>query len=120
MIKIAHKTEAELDTLKHLPAKVVAKIVEIATVLNDCYGHTRNEYLDLGGYILIAEDEKDVAAIRKKIDLNYALQEYVDLISCTSCESYTNSFMVLSSDYIISLIMPLRLTPKELLKYMEE
>ncbi|MBU3097679.1 MULTISPECIES: hypothetical protein [Clostridium] len=120
MIKIAHKTETELETLSGLPAEVVAKVVEIATILNDCYGHTRDEYLDLGGYILIAEDEKDVETIRKKIDLGCTLPEFVDKIICSNGEIYTNSLMILSSDYSISVIIPKGLTPKELLKYMDE
>ncbi|MFT5874686.1 MAG: hypothetical protein ACI8WT_003657 [Clostridium sp.] len=117
MIKVTHKTETE--DLNSLPSEVVAKIVELATILDSNYGHTRDEYLDLGGYILIAEDERDVVEIRKKIDFNYTLPEYVDLISCSNGESYTNSLMILSSDYSISIIMRESLTPKELLKYME-
>ena len=70
--------------------------------------------------MLIAEVAEDVESIRKLIDLGYTLPEYVELIACANGGRYTNSLMILSSDYSISLIIPLILTPKELLKYMEE
>ncbi len=75
MIKIAHKAEAE--TLKDLPVEVMAKVLEIATILDDSYGKDRGEK-DLGGYILIAEDKEDIVSINKLIDFNYTLPEYVD------------------------------------------
>ena len=115
MIKIAHKIEVE--TLKNLPVEVIAKALEIATILDDNYGKNRCVEKDLGGYILIAKDEKDVEVIRKKIDLVYNIPEYLDYVSCCNGESYTCSLLLLSSDYSISVLIPLSLTPKELLKY---
>ncbi|WP_415522892.1 hypothetical protein [Clostridium sp.] len=47
------------------------------------------------------------------------LPEYVDVITCSNGDKYTNSLMLLSSDYSISLLISLELTPKELLKYLE-
>ena len=79
MIKIAHKTEAE--SLKDLPVEVIAKALEIATILDDNYGKDRTEK-ELGGYILIAGDKKDIEVIRKKVDL--IIPEYVDFVSCTN------------------------------------
>lgn len=95
-------------------------VSEIATVLDDNYGTNRDVEHDLGGYILIAKDKKDVEEIRQKIDLEHNLPEYVDLITCLNSESYTNSLMLLSSDYSISLLIPLNLSPKELLACMEQ
>lgn len=117
MIKIAHKRE--VTTIPNLPTEVAAIAVEIATILDENYGDTRNVEHDLGGYILIAESLEDVETIKEIIDFQYTSPEYVDLISCENDDSYTNSLMLLSSDYSISLIIPLSLTPKELLKYME-
>ena len=117
MIKLAHKNEA--ISISNLPAEVAAIAVEIATILDENYGNARNIEHDLGGYILIAESPEDVETIKELIDFQYTLPEYVDLVSCENNDSYTNSLMLLSSDYSISLIIPLSLTPKELLKYME-
>ena len=118
MIKIANRSEIVI--IKHLPIEVINVVAEIATVLDDNYGINRDVEHDLGGYILIAKNEKDIEEIRKIVDLQNNLPEYVDLISCFASESYTNSLMLLSSDYSISLIIPLNLTPKELLDYMEK
>jgi hypothetical protein len=118
MIKIAHKTEAE--NLKHIQSEIAARVVEIATILDENYQRERDVEHDLGGYILIAETTEDVEAITNQVDFGYILPEYVDLIACENGERYTSSLMLLSSDYSINLIIPLSLTPKELLKYMEE
>lgn len=118
MIKLAYKNEA--ISISNLPAEVAAIVVEIATILDENYGDTRNIEHDLGGYVLIAEAPEDVETIKKLIDFQYTLPEYVELITCEKGDSYTNSLMLLSSDYSISLIIPRSLTPKELLKYMGE
>ena len=122
MIKIAHKKEG-MD-LNNLPVEVVAKVVEIATILDENYGETRHTEHDLGGYILIAEVQDDIGTIKKLIDFQDTLPEYVDLIqiSCASEneENYTSSLMIISSDFSISLIIPVSLTPKELLVYLGE
>ena len=118
MIKIAHKREE--GVLRHLPTEIAAKVIEVATILDDNYGKNREVEKELGGYILIAASPEDVETIKELIDFQYTLPEYVDLISCENGERYTNSLMLLSSDYSISLIIPENLTPKELLMYMGE
>lgn len=102
-----------------LPVEVSAKAEEIAGILDDSYGEERDPIRDLGGYILIAEGEEDVETMDKLIDFEYVLPEYVEVICCSSGEDYTNSLMLLSSDYSISLLIPLRLTPKKLLESMD-
>jgi len=117
MQKIAHKLEVE--TLKDLPVEVIAKALEIATILDDNYGENRTEK-DLGSYILIVEDNEDIAYINRLIDFGFTVPEYIDVISCSNGESYINALMLLNSDYSISLIVPYGLIPAKLLKYMEE
>ena len=111
MIKILHKAEAEI--LSELPLEVVTKVVEIAIILDDNYGKDRDGYYNLGGYILIAKDKKDVDVIQKLIDFQYILPEYIEQIKCCNGDNYTSSLILLSSDYSISLIIPVGLTPKE-------
>ena len=118
MIKIAHVREALV--LKDLPAEVVAKVVEIATVLDDSYGDERDVVRELGGYILIAEDARDIDAIALKLEFVQHPPEYVDLVDCSTGENYTSSLILLSSDYSISLIIPISLTPQSLLNHMDE
>lgn len=118
MIKIAHKREEGF--LKHLPSEVAAKALEIVTILDDNYGEERAVEHDLGGYVLIVEVAEDIETIKELTDLEDILPEYVDLITCENGESYTCSLMLLSGDYSISLLIPLSLTPKELLEHMGE
>lgn len=114
MRKISHKLEVE--ALKDLPAEVIVKALEIATILDDNYGMNRTEK-DLGGYILIAEVPEDVETIKKLIDFSYTVPEYVDLIICSNGEIYSSSLILISSDFSISLIVPFFITPKKLLKH---
>jgi len=118
MRKVVHRQD--VGTLRDLPIEVASKAKEIAGILDDNYGEDRHEIFDLGGYILIAENTDDVESMRKIVDFDYVLPEYVEMISCSHVkEYYTNSLMLLSSDYSISLLIPLKLTPKELLQYMD-
>lgn len=117
MRKIVHRHD--IESLIDLPTEVSAKAEEIAGILDDNYGEERNPLRDLGGYILIAESEEDVAAMEGLIDFEYVLPEYVELIGCKDGKDYTNSLMLLSSDYSISLLIPLRLTPMNLLECMD-
>lgn len=118
MKKIVHREDVE--ALIGLPVEVSAKATEIAGILDDNYGEERDSVKDLGGYILIAESEKDVEKMDELIDFEYVFPEHVEMISCDKGgEYYTNSLMLLSSDYSISLLIPLKLTPKELLQYLD-
>jgi hypothetical protein len=118
MRKIVHRKD--IETLLGLPVEVSSKAEEIADVLDDNYGEDRDPVRDLGGYILVAEGEEDVEAMDELIDFDYVLPEYVELIYCCQVrEYYTNSLMLLSSDYSISLLIPLKLTPKELLEHID-
>jgi hypothetical protein len=116
MIKIAHKREVK--NIDRLPAEIIEKVTEIATILDKNYGKNRSVDYGLGGYILIAETTEDMESITNQIDLKHNLPEYVDLITCVNGENYTSSLILLSCDYSISLIIPLSLMPKELLMYM--
>lgn len=117
MIKVAH--ELEVAAICSLPTEVRRKAVEIAKILDENYGLKRDPEVDLGGYILIAQEPKDLEAISELIDFNYTIPEFVDLINCNNGEIYTSSLMLLSSDYSISLLIPLRLTPMNLLECMD-
>jgi hypothetical protein len=118
MRKIVHRQD--IEKLSGLPVEVLAKAEEIAGVLDDNYGWERDPVRDLGGYILVAEGEEDVAAMEALIDFDYVIPEFVELFSCSQGkEYYINALMLLSSDYSISLLIPLKLTPKELLKHMD-
>jgi hypothetical protein len=117
MKKIVHRQDVE--NLSNLPVEISAKADEIAGILDEEYGAERHWNRDLGGYILIAENEEDVKSMEELIDFDYVLPEIVELISCKNGEKYTSSLMLLSSDYSISLLIPLIYTPKSFLGYLE-
>lgn len=118
MIKIAHRNE--IATINHLPLEVISIVSETANILDDNYGEERNANDD-GGYILVVENEEDIKEVNDEIgiDVTTAIPEYVDLIKCSNGEKYTNSLILCNNDFGISLIIPLSLTAKELLDYME-
>ncbi|AWI03120.1 hypothetical protein [Clostridium drakei] len=119
MIKIAYRNE--IGIINHLPVEVVNVVSEITTILDDNYGEERNAN-DYGGYILVVENEDDVSKLNDEIgiDITTAIPEYVDLIRCSNGGEYTNSLILCNNDFGISLIIPLSLTAKNLLDYMEE
>lgn len=119
MIKIAYRKE--IGSINHLPLEVVNVVSEIAAILDDNYGKERNADDD-GGYILVVENEEDIKKLNDEIgiDITTAIPEYVDLIKCSNGEEYTNSLILCNNDFGISLIVPLSLTSRNLLDYMEE
>lgn len=86
MIKISHEREAE--ALNILPIEVVTKVTKIVSILDDNYGRQMDVDYNLGGYVLVAEVAKETEMIGKLIDLGYTLQEYVELIACSTGQCY--------------------------------
>ena len=110
MIKIAYKRE--IETITNLQAEVIERVIEIAVILDESYGGTRSVEGDLGGYIFTAEVGEDIETIKGLIDFQNTLPEYVDLITCSNGERDASSLVLLSSDYSISLLIPMELTPE--------
>jgi hypothetical protein len=117
MKKIVHRQDVE--NLSNLPVEISAKAEEIAGILDTEYGADRHWEKDLGGCVLIGENAEDVDVMDELIDFEYVMPEFVKLIRCKDGENYTNSLMILSSDYSITLLLPMSLTPKILLDSME-
>lgn len=117
MIKIAYLREQK--KIKTMQEEVQQVIEEILETLDTEYGADRN-YKDYGGYVIVVEKEEDYKVIKDKvyIDCETMIPEYVDKVVCSNGEIYTNSLIICSSDYTISLIIPLELTPQNLRKYM--
>jgi len=117
MIEVSHLNEKERLTV--LPQEVQDTVCGILQVLDTEYGAERDKYKDLGGYVIVAEDAKDFDDIRKKANIDYdsIIPEYVDKIACCDGADYTNSLIICNSDYSISLIIPLSITPQNLINY---
>lgn len=117
MIEITYLKEIEKAQV--LPIEVEDVIKGILEILDTEYGAERDKYVD-GGYIIVAESIKDFKEIKKgtHIDINSTIAEYVDKIECSNGKVYTNSLILCNNDYSISLIMPLKIMPENLLKQM--
>lgn len=118
MIEISHFYEKE--RIRGYPREVKEVIKGIVQILDHEYGSERLKYEDNGGYIAILENEDDFYKMKYKayIDCDDIIPEYVDKILCENGEVYANALILCNSDYTISLIIPLALTPQNLKNYM--
>lgn len=117
MIEITHLKES--DKIKEMPQELQEAILKIVTTLDLEYGANRNKYEDDGGYVIIIESKEDFEELKSKndIDCNDIIPEYVDKITCSSGEVYTNSLILCSNEFGISLIIPMELTLQNLKDY---
>lgn len=110
MIKIYNEDEA--SNLKTYPNDVKKNIKGVINILNDNYGEERDINIDLGGYVLIAENIVDIEILKQ--NKLYGLEaEYTDIIICSEGVNYTSSLFLLSSDFSIVVV-----TTEELSKFL--
>lgn len=87
-----------------LNQNVISAMGEQLNILYESYGAQRNIDTDLGGYVLILENEEDVIEARENI-LKDIIPEYVDDIECEGGKQYSLSLFLLSSDYALEKII---------------
>ena len=83
-------------------------------MLDENYGVERNIKVDLGGYVVIAENIIDIE-ILKQDKLKGLVAEYTDIIECSEGVNWTSSLFLLSSDFSIVVV-----TTEELSKFLLE
>lgn len=107
----------EINKVNMFPIEVQKNIKYILTILDEEYGETRDQYKDDGGYVIVVESVEDFKVIEKNIHINLdnVIVEYVDKIECSDRKIYTSSLILCNSDHSISLIIPLEITPKNIL-----
>jgi hypothetical protein len=112
----------EKEKIEFLPKEVQGIIQGILQVLDTEYGAGRDIYEDDGGYVIIVEKKGDFAELEEKtdIDCDTITCEYVDKIKCDCGEVYTNSLILLNNEYGITLLIPLEITPENILNQMIE
>ncbi|MDD3223206.1 MAG: hypothetical protein PHX70_00590 [Clostridium sp.] len=117
MIQIVYLKEKY--KLKSLPREIQEIILSTLKVLDSTYGANRNEHEDDGGYVIVVEKKEDFKELKSEndIDCDDIIPEYVDKITCSSGEIYTNSLILCNNDFGISLIIPMELTPQNLKNY---
>lgn len=112
-----------LNNLTSYPLEVLNVVQETISLLDEAYGIDRDIVSDLGGFVIIVENKEDFKSIKKdnNIDLERdTIPEIVDLIKCENGQVFTNSLILLSSDFSISVVMPLEITPDNLKGYILE
>ena len=106
--------ESQLVELNNLSVEVIESIRETIAILNESYGEERDIEINLGGYVVIAENIVDIEVL-KKDKLQGLIPEYTDIIECSEGVNWTSSLFLISSDYAIVVV-----TTEELSKFLLE
>ena len=106
--------ESQLLELNNLLVEIIESIRKTVFILNENYGEERDIELDLGGYVVIAENIVDIE-ILKQDKLQGFIPEYTDVIKCSEGVNWTSSLFLISSDYAIVVV-----TTEELSKFLIE
>ena len=91
----------------HLPMEVQGEIRRVTGILDENYN---DEGID-GGYIVILESHADIGLC--PVDMASSIYEFADLIK-TSSEDYVSVLYLVGTEYSITVIMPLNITPKNI------
>lgn len=106
----------EVEKVAKYPKEVVDIVSKSAQILEEEYGED-NE--DLGGYILVVETEEELQELKaQNIYVDEDIAEYVEEILVDGEISFTNSLILLGSDFAVILIIPINITPKNLIMQM--
>lgn len=118
MIELTHLKE--INKADILPKEVQENIKGILSILDEEYGDNRDQYKDNGGYVIVVEDKSDFQTINQKVHINVddVIVEYVDKIECSNEKIYTSSLILCNNDYLVSLVIPFEITPKNILNQM--
>lgn len=94
----------QLEELKSKYAKeILQSIEEVITVLNENYGGKfRNVDEELGGYVILIDNEEEVKSIKSEI-LKDVIPEFTDEIKSDDGTKYYASLFLLSSDYAVTV-----------------
>ena len=108
MIRIAYEREVEAH---NLPKEVKEIARNITQTLDNEYGADRHWKEDLGGIVLVLETQEDLNRLTEyHLEPDELIPEYVDFVSAEN-DNYLVALVLLSSDYSITLIMPMYLAP---------
>lgn len=97
-----------------LPKSVSDELLYYVSVLDSEYG-TERDYLNVGGYILIAESCDDILEMKMVIDYDSRLCEWASVIG----DGYLSAMYVFDNEFAIAVFMPIDVAPKALLEELE-
>lgn len=109
--------ESELPMLpSHIPKRVRTEILKGLIVLDCEYGHDR-DYLESGGYSVIAETSEDVCEFKELVNYDSHPCEWATRISWTG---YLSALFILNDDFTIMVYMPISIAPEAILRDLED
>ena len=94
---------------------VIAQLYHCTKVLDDIYGAER-DYLQSGGYSLIAETTDDLSGIREIIDFDTHPCEWADRLD----GDFLSALYLLNDDFSVVVFMPIAIAPPTLLSELED
>lgn len=97
------------------PADVKQKLLCSTAYLDSEYGAKRN-YLESGGYSLIAQTYEDLLKAKEVVDFEVHPCEWVNRLD----GDFLSALFVINDDFTISLFMPVEIAPKAILKELED
>ena len=109
-------TVKEMRSLRNkFSLEVLGQLFVCTAILDDSYGEDR-DYLQSGGYSLIAETADDLASIREIIDFDTHPCEWADRLD----EEYLSALYLLNDEFSIVVFMPVTVAPPALLSELED
>ena len=109
-------TVKEIDAIEDkFPREIVNKLYHCTSVLDEAYGADR-DYLQSGGYSLLAENEQDLVGIKPIIDFDTHPCEWADPIG----KEHLSALYLLNDNFSIVVFMPINIAPPELLSELED
>ena len=108
-------TAKEIDCIcDKFPSAVTEKLEHCTAVLDEAYGTNRN-YLQSGGYSLLAENADDMVGIRKIIREDHPC-EWADRLD----GDFLSALYLLNDDFSVVVFMPISIAPPTLLEELED
>lgn len=110
-------TTKEIPTLAcKLPEQVITEIFQGLVVLDAEYGEDRN-YLESGGYTIVAEDSEDIPMLKKIIDYDVLHCEWATRIGNTG---FASALFILNNDFSIMIYLPIAIAPQSIINELED
>jgi len=109
-------TVKEIDTIRmKFPEAVIEQLHYCTKTLDDDYGADR-DYLQSGGYSLLAECKEDLIGIKPIIDFDNHPCEWADRLD----GDFLSALYLMNDDYSIVVFVPVSIAPPTLLSDLED
>ena len=95
-------------TASKMSEELKAAVSDTLCVLDSCYGTDRTD-ANLGGYVLIIENEGELADLESIFHepIERVIPEFTDIVS----DNYLKTLYILSSDFTVTILFPVKYAP---------